>query len=103
MSINGTCPKNPNTTLTSPGMGNETDMNCQCHNDDKICIDCYAGYYLDLDSFCTDLPEYCTAADEFGNCTACRTGYVVDNGTCGPQECDLSLCAKFNADQTKCL
>ncbi len=101
MSINGTCPENANTTLAM--MRNETDINCQCHNNDRVCIDCYVGYYLDMDSMCTDLPENCSAADVFGNCTSCLTRFVVENGTCVPQECDLSLCGQFNADQTRCL
>jgi hypothetical protein len=81
MSINGTCPKQQDNALTSMPE-NVTDINCQCHNDERECIYCYAGFYLDIGNFCVELPENCTAADPLGDCTACEAGFVVENGTC---------------------
>lgn len=97
--INGTCPMN---NMTSVQGNQTTDNNCQCHDDYRQCISCYAGYYLDIDAFCQPLPENCTAADPEGNCTDCVSGFEVVNGTCEKQVCDLSLCRTFNEDQSQC-
>lgn len=48
--INGTCP------LTLDTNGESIDVNCQCHDDNRTCIDCYAGFYIDLDTICNELP-----------------------------------------------
>lgn len=31
---------------------------------------------------CIALSEYCTAADQYGACTSCESGYHVENGAC---------------------
>lgn len=79
--INDTCPEQINATVSNQGpliINNMTiDINCQCHNNDKQCIDCFAGYYLDVDTFCVELPANCTGADPYGNCTSCVSGFGV--------------------------
>ena len=49
----------------------------------KVCIKCNSGFYLNNKYVCVTLPKYCTAADAYGKCTACVSGYEVSSkGEC---------------------
>jgi len=65
----------PNNTLTNITVGTGTtpspvsttvDVNCQCHTEDRVCIYCFAGFYLDVNETCQEIPVNCTAANSLG-------------------------------------
>ena len=79
------------------------DVNCQCHTEDRICIDCFNGFYLDVNATCQELPGNCTAANINGECTGCIEGFGLENGECVEKICDKSLCVAYNSDQSECI
>lgn len=48
----------------------------------KVCKRCDDGFYLDKAYNCVALPDYCKAADVYGKCTECASGYKLNNGKC---------------------
>lgn len=48
----------------------------------NVCIECKAGFYLANNNICMRIPEYCTQANNQGQCLGCVTGYTLRNGIC---------------------
>ena len=48
----------------------------------NICIECKAGFYLASNNLCVRIPEYCTQANNQGQCLGCIKGYTINNGIC---------------------
>lgn len=85
--VNGVCPSSVATVNDHCAKYGYMDANKKIYNSfvagcNKFCIECEYGFYLDCDYKCVVLPQYCKAADKWGNCTSCVKGYHLDCGKC---------------------
>jgi hypothetical protein len=65
-----------------------------------LCSNCSAGYYVNYQGQCVPLPSFCQQADIQGKCQLCNQGYRVFASQCLP---NIQFCSAFDPNSGYCL
>lgn len=84
----------------------QSGLNCkQCDlSDSSICISCYTGYYLSVNSSCISCPSSCRSCDTYQSCTNCIAGYTLSGNSSSSQCIACTVpCSTCVESPTNCL
>ena len=81
-----------------------TIEHCESYISETLCYYCQAGYSLEDDNMCHELPFGC-AAGQNGFCSYCFNGYAINsNGNgCNSEMCRQKNCNWCGSEQTGCV
>ena len=69
-------------------------QNCHCYSNDKFCLLCDEGYYVDKTGACQPFPDLsCFQGDSPTSCLICNNSIKSENGVCSPtRKCRTDNC-----------
>jgi len=65
------------------GPAGPTDLGCKKWDwNNQKCLECSTRWYFGYDGICKKVDDNCASWEQYGACTACYPGYVVNDGAC---------------------